>query len=105
MHDLLIAEGIQLDPQGSTVKEIDEALKTASKSGKGNVGRPEYCGVVEDFLIVIEDKADIANHIYRDSKGLIDLSPEMVKKYAVNGAIMHATLQPIPHGIVFSPSE
>lgn len=90
VHDLLIAEGIQLDPQGSTVKEIDEALKTASKSGKGNVGRPEYCGVVEDFLIVIEDKADIANHIYRDSKGLIDLSPEMVKKYAVNGAYHYA---------------
>ena len=90
VHDLLIAEGIQLDPQGSTVKEIDEALKTASKSGKGNVGRPEYCGVVEDFLIVIEDKADLANHIYRDPKGLIDLSPEMVKKYAVNGAYHYA---------------
>lgn len=90
VHDLLIAEGIQLDPQGSTVKEIDEALKTASKSGKGNVGRPEYCGVVEDFLIVIEDKADLANHIYRDPKDLIDLSPEMVKKYAVNGAYHYA---------------
>ena len=90
VHGLLTSEGIHLDPQGSTVKEIDEALKTASKSGKGNVGRPEYCGVVEDFLIVIEDKADIANHIYRDSKGLIDLSPEMVKKYAVNGAYHYA---------------
>ena len=90
VHDLLTTEEIHLDPQGSTIKEIDDALKTASKSGKGNVGRPEYCGVVEDFLIVIEDKADLANHIYRDQKGLIDLSPEMVKKYAVNGAYHYA---------------
>lgn len=90
VHDLLTAEDIHLDPQGSTVKEIDEALKTASKSGKGKVGRPEFCGVVGDFLIVIEDKADLSNHIYRDEKGLIDLSPEAVKKYAVNGAYHYA---------------
>lgn len=90
VHDLLTSEGIHLDPQGSTIKEIDKALKTASKSGKGNVGRPEYCGVVEDFLIVIEDKADQANHICRDAKGLVDLSPKAVQKYAVNGAYHYA---------------
>ena len=90
VHDLLTAEGIHLDPQGSTIKEIDEALKTASKSGKGNVGHPEYCGVVGDFLIVIEDKANQSNHIYRDMNGLIDLSPDAVKKYAVNGAYHYA---------------
>lgn len=35
-----------LSPQGSSVKELNEALKTASKSRTGNVGRPEYIGVV-----------------------------------------------------------
>ena len=90
VHDLLSAEGIHLDPQGSTIREIDEALKTASKSGKGNAGRPEYCGVVGDFLIVIEDKAELSNHICRDANGLIDLSPKAVQNYAVNGAYHYA---------------
>lgn len=90
VHDLLTAEGIHLDPQGSQITEIDEALKTASKSGKGNAGRPEYCGVVGDFLIVIEDKAELSDHICRDANGLIDLSPKAVQKYAVNGAYHYA---------------
>ena len=57
VYDLLSEAGISLTPQGCDIKEIDEALKTASKSGTGNVGYPEYCGVVKDFIIVIEDKA------------------------------------------------
>ena len=32
--------------------EIDNALKTASKKGTGNVGFPEFVGVVKDFLII-----------------------------------------------------
>lgn len=86
VHDLLKSEGIILEYQGCSIKEVNDALKTASKSGKGNAGFPEFCGVVNDFLVVIEDKADLTNHIYRDPKGLIDLSTEAVKKYAVNGA-------------------
>ena len=57
VYELLKEAGISLDPQGSSIKELNDALKTASKSGKGNVGFPEYCGVVKDFVIVIEDKA------------------------------------------------
>ena len=45
------------------IKEINEALKTASKRGTGKVGFPEYVGVVKDFIIVIEDKASLENHI------------------------------------------
>ena len=52
VHDLLKEAEIELDAQGSSIKEIDEALKTASKRGTGNVGFPEYVGVVKDFLIV-----------------------------------------------------
>lgn len=44
--------------QGSSILEIDNALKTASKSKTGNVGMPEFVGVVKDFLIVIEDKKE-----------------------------------------------
>ena len=55
------------------IKEIDEALKTASKRGTGKVGFPEYVGVVKDFLLVIEDKASLQNHIKRNDDKLISL--------------------------------
>lgn len=47
--------GIIYDAQGSNVKEIKEALKTASKRGTGNIGYPEYVAVINDFVLVIED--------------------------------------------------
>lgn len=40
---------INYDAQGSNVKEVDEALKTASKRGTGNAGYPEYTAVIGDF--------------------------------------------------------
>lgn len=42
MYELLKEAGITPVPQGSSIKEIHEALKTASKSGTGNIGYPEY---------------------------------------------------------------
>lgn len=50
---------IKYDAQGSDVKEINDALQSASKRGTGNAGYPEYVAVVKDFVIVIEDKADL----------------------------------------------
>lgn len=67
---------VAIDPQGSSIKEIDDALKTASKKGTGNVGFPEYVGVVKDFIIVIEDKADLSKHkklIARSARGVARL--------------------------------
>ena len=63
VHDLLVQADISLDAQGSTIKELDDALKTASKRGTGKVGFPEYCGIVKDFVILIEDKAKLSNHL------------------------------------------
>lgn len=87
VNDLLKEANIKLDPQGSKIKEIDEALKTASKSDTGKVGFPEYCGVVKDFLLVIEDKADISFHIKRNNKDLICNNVKSKKDYAINGAL------------------
>ena len=42
---------IHLTPQGCDIKEIDEALRTASKSKTGNAGYPEYCGIVKDLSL------------------------------------------------------
>ena len=89
VYGLLQEANIELEPQGSSVLEINEALKTASKSGSGNVGFPEYVGVVKDFLIVIENKSDVANHTKLNTKGLISLSQKDVKGFAVNGALFY----------------
>ena len=61
IHDLLVEAGIQADTQGSNIVPINEALKTASKHQTGKAGFPEYTAVVDDFVLVMEDKADRAS--------------------------------------------
>ncbi|MCI8615862.1 MAG: N-6 DNA methylase [Lachnospiraceae bacterium] len=89
VYELLKEANISLEPQGSTIKEINEALKTASKRGTGNSGYPEFVGVVKDYLIVIEDKADIAKHKKLDGS-VISFEVSSVTEYAVNGALFYA---------------
>ena len=88
VYNLLQEANIKVDPQGSSIKEIDEALKTASKNGRGNVGFPEFVGVVKDFIIVIENKADTFKHIKKENE-VITLIPKDVQDYAVNGAFYY----------------
>ncbi|MBK5719884.1 N-6 DNA methylase [Dysgonomonas sp. Marseille-P4677] len=90
VRDLLKEAQIELSAQGSIIKEIDKALKTASKAGTGNVGFPEFCGIVKDFLIVIENKADLSFHIKRDDNNLISRDVPSIKSYAINGALFYA---------------
>lgn len=89
VYELLRDAGISLDAQGSNIKELNEALKTASKKGTGNVGFPEYCGIVKDFVLVIEDKADIAKHI-KLNEDIISTDKNDIIDYAVNGALFYA---------------
>lgn len=89
VYDLLKDAGIKLDPQGCSIKEVNEALKTASKKGTGKVGFPEYVGAVKDFLLVIEDKSDISKHIKYNEKDLICTETKSVTDYAVNGAYFY----------------
>ena len=89
VYEMLKEANIDLHPQGSNIKEIDEALKTASKAGTGNVGFPEYSGVVKDFLLIIENKADVSLHEKRNEKDLICDTVKSVKDYAVNGALFY----------------
>lgn len=87
VYDLLKEAELDLCPQGSDIAELDKALKTASKAQTGKAGYPEYCGVVKDFVIVVEDKADTADHIKRDDNNLICQTTTSVKDFAVNGAL------------------
>lgn len=89
VYDLLKESELHLDPQGSSIKEINEALKTASKKGTGKVGFPEYVGVVKDYIIVIEDKADLSKHVKLDGS-VISLETSAVTDYAMNGALFYA---------------
>ncbi|SCD19254.1 hypothetical protein PSM36_0422 [Proteiniphilum saccharofermentans] len=59
---LLTDSGINFTPNGSDIKEIHEALKTASKKGTGKVGFPEFVCKSKDFILVIEDKHDTDKH-------------------------------------------
>lgn len=89
VYNILKEANIELEPQGSSIVEINTALKTASKNGTGKVGFPEYVGVIKDFLIVIEDKADLSKHVKLDDKGVISTAQKDVKSYAVNGALFY----------------
>lgn len=77
-------------PQGSGVVEIDIALGSASKRGTGKAGFPEYTAVVDDFVIVIEDKANLDKHIKLTDTGVIASDTKSITDYAVNGAYHYA---------------
>lgn len=81
---------IKYDAQGSDVKEINDALQSASKRGTGNAGYPEYVAVVKDFVIVIEDKADLAKHQKLSNTGILSVDQKDIADYAVNGAYFYA---------------
>lgn len=81
---------IDYDAQGSNVVEINKALKTASKRGTGNAGYPEFVAVINDFVIVIEDKADIKKHEKITDYGILDMEINSIEEYAVNGAYFYS---------------
>ena len=61
--DILIARllreaGIDVEPNGSQIIEVQEALATSWKRGTGKQGFPEFTAQVGEFIIVIEDKAE-----------------------------------------------
>ena len=82
--------GIDFDAQGSNIKEIDEALKTASKRGTGQAGYPEYVAVIKDSVLVVEDKADLDKQKHLDNNGVLATDVKSVTDYAVNGAYFYA---------------
>jgi len=50
---LLQEAGIAATAQGSEIREVNQALHTASKKQTGRVGYPEYTATVKDFFIII----------------------------------------------------
>ena len=90
--ELLKRANIKFTPNGSEIKEIRDALKTASKKGTGKVGYPEFTAKSKDFIIVIEDKADTEKQAnYRDDeKTELANDTKSITDYAENGALHYA---------------
>lgn len=83
---------IDFTPNGSSIKEIQEALKTASKRGTNSVGFPEFVGKSKEFIIVIEDKAETSKQSLYCEKNptRLDLRTKALTDYAENGALHYA---------------
>ncbi len=90
MNDEIKSLGVKYYRESSGNIEVQNALKTASKRLNGNVGKPEFTFFSNDFFVVVEDKNDINLHIYSNDDNVTLDNPEIVPKYAVNGAIHYA---------------
>lgn len=78
-------EDIIIEEQKSQNTKIQNLLRSASKTGRGGVGAPEFIiksKKVQDFVIVFECKADNKKH----ASELLDCP----KDFAVDGAIHYA---------------
>lgn len=96
------ANDIQVDEQKSNIDAVKRLLKTASKSGKGGLGSPEFIissPTTPDFLLIIECKADAKAHASKSVNDWIvgktvsegpDALAKRVQKYALDGVLHYA---------------
>lgn len=83
--------GVEYTEQTSSIKEVKNALKKASKQGGTGVGKPEFVFLINDTLIIVEDKPHTSELELLDKNGKLDLTvPNATAKYAVNGAVHYA---------------
>ena len=80
-------EEFNIEEQQSDNPKIKKLLANASKSGTGNAGYPEFIITKKEpdnnnLVIIIECKANIANHCSKDLESPVD--------YALDGAIHYA---------------
>ena len=90
IRDLLREAGIQAEYQYTEILQLQEALAAASKSQNGEHGKPDFIAVVNEYVLVIEDKKDRDKVCLREKDGSISQTVEAVKNYAVNGAVWYA---------------
>ncbi len=89
---LLESAKIKYTPNSSDIKEVYEALKTASKKGTGKSGFPEFTALSKDFILVIENKAELEKQVlYEDEDNqVIATDKKAIISYAENGALHYA---------------
>ena len=94
---------IQIEEQKSNIESIKRLLKSASKTGKGGVGAPEFIITNPenpDFVVIFECKADSKDHCSQQANQLLNGIPvvetdeqyaKRTQKYAVDGALHYAS--------------
>lgn len=87
---LLESANINFFPNSSNISEIQNALSTASKRGTNKQGFPEFTAVVNDFVIVIEDKADKKFQANYLGENTLLMDTPSITKFAENGALHYA---------------
>lgn len=92
INSLLQNVGIQCTPNSSSIKEVQDVLKSASKKGTGNIGFPDLVGLSNNFLIVIENKSALQKQAkYSDDQQTVLCDKvESIVSYAENGALHYA---------------
>jgi len=83
--DYFLNDDIIVEEQSSQNSKIQNLLKSASKTGKGGVGAPEFIiksTKIQDFVIVVECKADTKKHRSKNLDSPVD--------FAVDGALHYA---------------
>ena len=58
IFNMMVNVGLKPEPEKSQIREIQNALKTASKRMTGKTGKPEFIALSGNYLIIVEDKAD-----------------------------------------------
>jgi 16S rRNA G966 N2-methylase RsmD len=81
------SSSIRVEEQKSDIEAVKRLLKTASKTGKGGTGSPEF--IISsmdntDFLLIVECKADSRDHESKSG------SVPQPAKYAVDGVLHYA---------------
>lgn len=89
---LLEVAKIKYTPNGSDIKEIQTALKTASKKGTGKSGFPEFVAISKDYILVIENKAELDKQVLYsdDDNSIISTDTKAITNFAENGALHYA---------------
>jgi hypothetical protein len=93
---------VQIEEQKSNIESVKRLLKNASKSGGGGVGAPEFIissPGAPDFLLVIECKANVRDHVSDSNEAQTGCGSETesaeqairrTQRFAVDGALHYA---------------
>lgn len=92
VYGLMTSAGLSPEPEKTQIREVQNALKTASKRMTGKTGKPEFIAMSGNYLIIVEDKADTkyqANYM-TDKNDTLLMDTSSVEDYAENGALHYA---------------
>ena len=88
---LLNEANINFAPRGDINIEVKQALQSASKELNGEAGYPEFTASSNDFILVVEDKAETSKQVNIEFEtGELSRDKDSIKNYAENGALHYA---------------